>query len=453
MSAAFLLATAIRWLGFLALAGVIGSLVVDLIIWPVGIATEADRRPGLRRWTLLCLIVLTVTTAGELVIRTQTMARSDLMAAIGATPAVLRQTHFGTLWIARFLALALSMVMLVRASRASRMAMLALALGIALTTSLTGHAGDWGDISFSAGIDWLHVVASTTWAGGLIYLALVARRPASRAAATLSVVGRRFSRLAGGCLVAVIASGSYNAWIQVRSVQALWTTRYGQVLLVKILFVLALVCFGAVNRYVMLPSLGSTRVRGLWARAFRLGRLVIFGPRRAPRSRMPSRFLAYVSCEAILGIVIFGCTAVLVDSPPARHAAHAQHGVDKEAGAVRTTMSALHASGGVPKGWMFTPPPGDARRGREVFVRLECFACHKVSGESFPAPVKAGPDLTDVGEHHPAGYLAESIMNPNAVIIDEPGYTGPDGRSIMPGYGESLSVSELADLVAFLKTL
>jgi copper resistance protein D len=453
MPVTFLLATVIRWLGFLALAGLIGSLVVDLIIWPPGIADGADLRAWLRRWTLLSLILLTIATAGELVIRTQTMVRSDLTAAVEATPAVLRQTHFGALWIARFLALALSMVVLAQASRAARTVLLALALGVALTTSLTGHAGDWGDISFSAGIDWLHVVASTTWAGGLIYLAFVGRRVASRDAATLSAVGRRFSRLAGGCLVAVIASGSYNAWVQVPSVPALWTTRYGRVLLVKLLLVLTLVGFGAVNRYVMLPSLGSTRARGLWARAFRLGRLVIFGPRRAPRSKMPSRFLTYVSCEAALGIVIFGCTAVLVDSTPARHAVHLQHGADEDHGPVRTTMSALHATGGVPKGWTFTPPPGDVKRGRQVFVRLECFACHRVSGEGFPAPVKAGPDLTDVGEHHPAGYLAESIMNPNAVIIDEPGYTGPDGRSIMPAYGDSLSVSELADLVAYLKLL
>jgi putative copper export protein/mono/diheme cytochrome c family protein len=440
-------------LGFLALAGVVGSLVVDLIIWPPEIAAEANLRPSPRRWALLCLIVLTVTTAGDLVIRAQSMIRGDLAAALGAVPEVLRQTHFGTLWTARFLALALSMVMLAWASRATRIVMLALALGVALTTSLTGHAGDWGDISFSAGVDWLHVVASTTWAGGLVYLAFAGRRVASRNAATLTIVGQRFSRLAAGCLIAVIVSGSYNAWVQIPSVPALWTTRYGQVLLVKLLFVLALVCFGAVNRYIMLPSLSSTHPRGLGARAFRLGRLAIFGPRRVPRSGMPSRFLAYVSCEAILGIVIFGCTAVLVDTPPARHAAHTEHGVEREHGPVHTTMSALHASGGVPKGWMFTPPPGDAAKGREIFIRLQCFACHKVSDEKFPPTAGLGPDLTDVGEHHPAGYLLESILNPNAVIVEGPGYTGSDGMSIMPDYRERLSVSELIDLVAYLKSL
>src|SRR5206468_3477622 len=45
------------------------------------------------------------------------------------------------------------------------------------------------------------------------------------------------------------------------------------------------------------------------------------------------------------------------------------------------------------------------------------------------------------------------ILSPNAVIIDGPGFTGPDGKSIMPSYADSLSVVQLVDLVAFLKSL
>lgn len=58
-----------------------------------------------------------------------------------------------------------------------------------------------------------------------------------------------------------------------------------------------------------------------------------------------------------------------------------------------------------------------------------------------------------MGEHHPPGYLLESVINPNAVIVEGPGYTGPDGRSIMPSYADRLTVPELLDLVAYLRTL
>jgi mono/diheme cytochrome c family protein len=120
-------------------------------------------------------------------------------------------------------------------------------------------------------------------------------------------------------------------------------------------------------------------------------------------------------------------------------------------------MDQLHKQGGVPKRWKFLVPPGDAARGREVFVELECFACHEVKGEEFPkaskTPQGAGPALTSMGSHHPAEYFAESIINPNRVIVLGPGYTGADSLSKMPDYSDSMSLRQLVDLVAYLKSL
>lgn len=124
---------------------------------------------------------------------------------------------------------------------------------------------------------------------------------------------------------------------------------------------------------------------------------------------------------------------------------------------VRITMEELHRHGGVPPGWRFALPLGEPKAGREVFVKLECFKCHEVKGEPFPSMARqgadVGPDLTGMGSHHPPEYFAESILNPNVVIVTGPGYTGPDGLSIMPDYRESLTASELIDLVAYLKSL
>jgi hypothetical protein len=61
--------------------------------------------------------------------------------------------------------------------------------------------------------------------------------------------------------------------------------------------------------------------------------------------------------------------------------------------------------------------------------------------------------LTGVGSHHPPEYFAESILNPNAIIVIGPGYTGADGLSIMPDFREVLTVADLIDLVAYLKSL
>jgi len=120
------------------------------------------------------------------------------------------------------------------------------------------------------------------------------------------------------------------------------------------------------------------------------------------------------------------------------------------------SMDELHRTGGVPRGWKFTlPAGGDPRRGREVFAKLECAKCHEIKPD-FPKTGGAGdvgPELTGMGAHHPAEYFAESILDPNAVILAGPGYIGPDGRSIMPDYRDSLSVAELVDLVAYIKSL
>jgi mono/diheme cytochrome c family protein len=124
---------------------------------------------------------------------------------------------------------------------------------------------------------------------------------------------------------------------------------------------------------------------------------------------------------------------------------------------IRTTMAELHAHGGVPRGWKFLIPPGDAAEGRKVFVGMECFACHDVKGEDFPHDGKAargaGPELTGMGSHHPAEYFAESILNPNRVIVQGPGYTGADGLSKMPSYADTMTLKQLMDVVAYLGSL
>ena len=443
----------VRWVGFVALAGLVGGFVVDLFVLPAGAPETAVTRRRLRTLRAGCATLLLLATGGELGLRAGTMSGGGPGAAMRAVPSILTRTHYGSVWIVRAAGL-LALLPLSRASSRSLRGLGALvALGVALTVSLTGHAGDWGDASPTAGIDWVHVVAATTWTGGLFVLAALVLRDGPRwPVALLADVMRRFSALAAWCLLAVALSGAYASWVQLPSVAALWQTVYGRVLAVKLLLVLGLVWWGAVNRYTVLPRLGAGRASGVLERLFRLGRLALIGSSRVPPPALPSRLAVYVTREAVLAMLVFGCTAVLGESTPARHAGHLERHAGSDA-PVRVTMADLHASGGVPRGWSFTPPAGDAARGREVFVRSGCFACHAVAGEQFPPSSGVGPDLTQAGEHHPAGYLLESVINPNAVIVQGPGYTGPDGLSIMPSYADRLAVQEVLDLVAYLRTL
>lgn len=441
-----LLATGGRWLGLLALAVLVGGLVLDCVVLPRHAGELVAARRRLQRWIGLAIVILLVTSMIDLLARARVMSGGDLSQVGTALPLVLARTHFGTVWIARAIILMALLACCASRSAAARIVGLALALGVALTGTLTGHAADWGDRSFTVLVDWLHAVAATAWTGGLFGLAL-ALSPSSE---LLGTVARRFSRLAGYCLLVVVASGVYNACVQVPTFASLWTTTYGVALLLKVVLALVLAFLGAVNRYLVLPGLGATRPRPR-GRLRRLCRIALFGAAAAPGAAR-TRLSRLVGREAAVAVIVFGCTAVLGESTPKTHEAHASRVADREE-AAHITMQELHASGGVPKGWMFTPPSGDAARGREVFARLECHTCHAVAGEKFPRPSKIGPALSDVGHHHPAGYLLESVINPNAVIVEAPGYTGPDGRSIMPDYRDSLSTRELIDLIAYLKSL
>ncbi len=476
----------IDWLILLPLTLLIGSLTVRTLVaapaarW-LGELDAAALARKLGRIGRLALGVLALATVAELVARAQVMAGGSLAAALSAVPIVLTRTHFGTLWLVRVAALAA-----LAAPWSIRGLPLALAVLVALTVSQTGHAAEWGDWTPSVIVDWLHVTTASLWVGGLLCLTIgvFASKAAREHRACLAEVCGRFSRLAAYCVVALVASGIYNGWIQLPSLSALWTTPYGQILTAKVALVGILLAFGSANRYLVVPWLaGDMRLQKRpLVRVARVASWMALGRSRLARHAQPAALVRLVTAEAALGAFVVGATALLTQSTPPRHLSHEAHraglhertaphdheGMHDHEGAHemhapaagdggpvsrRVSMAELHAHGGVPPGWRFEPPPGDAEAGRRLFATLGCAGCHAVRGAGLPAPTRPGPDLTGVGSHHPADYLAESIMNPNAVIVDGPGYAGPDGRSTMLDYSKTLTVQQVGDLVAYLRSL
>lgn len=115
---------------------------------------------------------------------------------------------------------------------------------------------------------------------------------------------------------------------------------------------------------------------------------------------------------------------------------------------------------GMPADWKFTLPQGDPVEGRKVFIEVECYKCHEVKGETFPAVAAAekgvGPELSQMAGMHPVEFFAEAIMNPNVVIdpnAKAKGYLGDDGKSKMPNYNDVLTIKQVADLAAYPRSL
>jgi len=118
------------------------------------------------------------------------------------------------------------------------------------------------------------------------------------------------------------------------------------------------------------------------------------------------------------------------------------------------------AGHGMAADWKFTLPAGDAAAGRKVFIEVECYKCHEVKGETFPAVAPTekgvGSELSQMAGMHPLEFFAESIMNPNAVIESDAkhkGYLGDDGKSKMPNYNDVLTVKQVTDLATYLTSL
>src|SRR5262245_30374455 len=446
MSPLALLGGVVHGLGLISLAAVIGGLSVDRMILPAGVALTASRH-RLRRAITGLLVLLLVLTVADLLVRTRAMSGGAPTGILAALHDVLGRTHFGAIWMVR--AIVLGLVLILSRSRGDMArALCALCtLALALTATLTGHAAEWGDLTASVAVDWAHAMAASAWTGGLIVLALlVPGREAGWPPALLGAVARRFSRLAAACLLIVVLTGVYNAWAQLGAVSALWTSTYGRVLVGKLLLAAVLVWLGAINRYMIVPRLLAARSpRGLGARFVRASRFMILGRIRLAGATVSIRFSRYLVREAILVVAVFAATAALGEATPGRHAQLPRK--------LTTHVSAKEWRQSIDVGKVsgFTLPPGSSVRGREVFLKLQCFDCHATPDERFPSPRRPGPDLAGASRAHPA-YLAESIVNPNALVVDGPGYSAPDGTSTMPDSGDGLTVAELIDLVTYLKT-
>lgn len=108
-------------------------------------------------------------------------------------------------------------------------------------------------------------------------------------------------------------------------------------------------------------------------------------------------------------------------------------------------------------GRAFRLPDGNSIAGKQVFLRLQCHACHKITGVDLPSLNLEAPVTVTLGgptaRVKTYGELVTSIINPSHKLIK----TYPeqeissDGQSFMPTVNEFMTVQELIDLVAFLQ--
>jgi copper transport protein len=295
----------VRAAAFASYAVLLGSVGFVLLCWPPAISRREVRRVMLVGWAGLLL-----TTVAALLLQGLYGEGLGLDRLLDPTVMSLTlSTPFGAALTARLalLALAGAYVVLLCAGLSQLRGMgrvgfatfgTGLGLGLAGTWAAAGHASVGVQPTVAVPVDVAHLLAMGLWLGGLLILLVTLRpqrathqapgpaKPPGEPGEPPAQAVHRFSLIATGCVLTIVATGSYQSWRQLGSWGAFVSTGYGRLLLAKLCAVTVLLVV-------------ASRARK-W--------VILAVPRRLRRS---------LRGEALLGVVVLSITAVLVNAVPA----------------------------------------------------------------------------------------------------------------------------------------
>jgi len=281
----------IRFLGYAGLTLTIGPALLLALLWP--------RRLSRRGPITLVRVGLGLTAAatlGGLWAQAPNSSGSALWDVSGTELWQVLSGEYGLVLTARLAIVGLAAALLPpvlrgEAGRGRALTMLALALGGLSTWPLTGHAIASPLSGVMVAADVVHMAAMAVWIGGLVTLAVFLLRAHPR---VLGVILPAWSRWAALAVVWLVGAGVVQAVVQVGSIQALWRTDYGRLLLAKVAVLAVTLTVAAFAR-----------------RIVRRAQVVDRGPARLRRS---------VGIEVVATAVVLGLSAVLVQASPGRSA-------------------------------------------------------------------------------------------------------------------------------------
>ncbi len=226
------------YLGFALFAG-----VVTFVLW---CSPESRTHPVLQRLVRVGLIGGALAGVIGLLLQGPYIAGAAISRLLD--PALLRETlatPFGTAMAARLAlygglaALAWRLPAITTGYR--RWLTPAGIVGLAVAIAGAGHGAASGR-PLDLGIDALHALTAGIWVGGLVALAVLGRDVPPLAL-------RRFSALAMGSVVVLVATGTLNSLEQIKDPLDLLLTRYGLFLLLKLGLVASALAAAAVSRH------------------------------------------------------------------------------------------------------------------------------------------------------------------------------------------------------------
>jgi copper transport protein len=283
----------IRFLGYAGLTLTIGPALLLALLWPRRLSRTgpiALVRAGLGLTALATLASLWAQAPNSTGAALWNVSTTELGQVLGSGYGLALTARLAILVLAGAL---LPPVLRGAAGRVRGLILIGLGLAGLSTWPLTGHAVAAPLPGVIVAADVVHLAAMAVWLGGLATLAgFLLRRAHPR---VLGVLLPAWSRWAAIAVVWLAVGGAVQAVVQVGSVQALWRTDYGRLLLTKLA--------------ILVVILG---VAGYARRLVRATRTGVGGPARLRRS---------VGIEVLASTVVLGLSAVLVQVEPGRTAA------------------------------------------------------------------------------------------------------------------------------------
>jgi copper resistance protein D len=261
-----------------------------------------------RRVTVGALTLILAAMAAGFVHESAMMSRRPVAELGPMVWPILTKTHFGRVMIGRMIIWAgFLLAWRLRTDSPDSMAKgrgMLLGLGAlwCLTRSLSGHSADHGDWSMDVLVDWLHLLAVSFWAGGVMVLALLTpawlrQCDAEAAGALLIRLLQRFSPLAMCCVAVLVAAGLFSAHKRGVALFMPFESNYGQLVAFKVGLTALAVGLGGISKFIVLPTLRRNPGRG---DASTIG-----------------RFRRMIRVEACLLVLAVLTAAVLTQTPPA----------------------------------------------------------------------------------------------------------------------------------------
>lgn len=303
-----------RFASFASLIVLIGGLAFLLGLWPTGRSHARVRRLLWRAWA--ASIVFTLAGIALQGVHGAGLPLTDVY-QWSVIDGVLN-TKFGKAWLVRLILLIVAAPLLARVlkrdpSVSAAMIVVLGAMGAAILAagSLAGHPGAEDLAILTVAMDTTHFAAVSFWLGGLAMLSLVLRLKDTNKAGGIA---SRFSRLAFAAVAVIVATGTFQGWWMVRSLDAATGTTYGRLLLIKVGLFGGMLGFAYASRAWVAKRRAAVDVAEPDLVSVGPGAMTAQGPGIKKLRRSVVR-------EIVFAVGILAITSALVNTIPARTAA------------------------------------------------------------------------------------------------------------------------------------